>query len=99
MIASNNLGAEICVYKTTQDTLMDLQKIPQLSWVMEPRAEHLCPPKLLISSKFPNPFYSSSRTELPPSLPSCGKGTFGQVECNRGSWFIFREALVALTPG
>lgn len=75
MIASNNLGAEICEHKTTQDTLLGLQKMPQLSWVMEPRAEHLCPPKPLISSKFPNPFYSSSQIELPPSLPSCGKGT------------------------
>lgn len=56
------------------------------------------PPKPLISSKFPNPFYSSSVIELPPFLPPCGKGTFGQV-CNPGSWFIFREALVALTPG
>lgn len=42
MIASNNLGAEICEYKTTQDTLMDLQKMPQLTWVMKPREEHLC---------------------------------------------------------
>lgn len=42
MVASDNLGSEICVYITTQDTLMDLQKMPQLSWVVEPRAEHSC---------------------------------------------------------